>query len=147
MCDDPQANRDEHITRGSVALLRDGDRFLIIQRAACVRLGGKWCLPGGGIEPGETSADAIVREMEEELSLCVRAIEHIWQWSRPDGGGTLVLDWWLVESDGGPITPNPAEVADIRWCTADEIRKNPEVLPGLVEFLDWYAPADHSRKA
>ena len=126
------------VVRGAVAALRRGDRFLIIRRAAGVRAGGRWCFPGGAIEPGESSGQAIVREMAEELGLSVQPVERIWRWSGRDG--KLVLDWWLVEASGDRLEPNPAEVAEARWMTPAEIRQIPEVLPGLLEFLDEFCP-------
>jgi 8-oxo-dGTP diphosphatase len=47
---------------------RDGEIFLA-RRAPAKRQGGLWELPGGKVEPGEEAADALVREIREELSL------------------------------------------------------------------------------
>ncbi len=38
---------------------------------------GKWSLPGGKVEPGETAEEAVRREVHEETRLPVRAVEHI----------------------------------------------------------------------
>ncbi|MCH7813046.1 MAG: hypothetical protein IID40_03400, partial [Planctomycetes bacterium] len=57
----------------------------------------------------------------------------VWDWTRPDGG--LMLDWWRVETADHQVTPNPAEVAEVRWLTAQQIRDLPDALPGLLEFL------------
>lgn len=51
-------------------LIRDG-RILITRRPASSHLGGLWEFPGGKIEPGETQAQALVREMREETNCTV----------------------------------------------------------------------------
>ncbi len=128
----------DEIVRGVVAALRRGDRYLVIRRAAAVPAGGSWCFPGGAVEAGETSGQAIIREMAEEVGLTVRAVERIWQWTREDG--LLVLDWWRVEADDCRLRLNPAEVADARWLTPPDIRALPGALPGLLEFLELFHP-------
>lgn len=120
--------------RGAVAVIRRGGRYLMIRRAEHLVAGGAWCFPGGHIEAGESSQEAIVREVAEEVGLPCRAIEHVWEWTREDGG--LVLDWWRVEPTGELIVPNQAEVSEFRWMTEAEIRSTPGVLPGLVQFLN-----------
>jgi 8-oxo-dGTP diphosphatase len=49
--------------------------FLVAQRRAEAHLGGAWELPGGKVETGESPAEALVRELAEELGLRVRAEE------------------------------------------------------------------------
>ena len=135
------------MVHGAVAVLRREHRFLIIRRAVGIRAGGKWCFPGGTIEPGESSHQAVVREMAEEVGLTVRPLERLWRSTRENGEGRLILDWWRVEALDGHITADPAEVAEARWVTAADIRANPQVLPGLVEFLDRFYPDSHTHRA
>jgi 8-oxo-dGTP pyrophosphatase MutT (NUDIX family) len=54
------------------ALITDGDRVLLSRYAAHVPAAGLWMLPGGGVDFGETPADAVVREAYEETGLRVR---------------------------------------------------------------------------
>ena len=46
-----------------------------------------WCLPGGGVEPGECVEETIVREVREETGLTVRVSRLVGVYSDPD---------WLV---------------------------------------------------
>ena len=50
------------------ALVRDG-RVLASRRTEPPRLAGFWEFPGGKVEPGETDAEALVRELREELQV------------------------------------------------------------------------------
>lgn len=113
-------------------------RILAIRRAEHIRAGGCWCFPGGGIEPGETPEQAVVREIQEELALAVRPIRKLWEWLRPDGG--LKLHWWLVESleELSHAVPNPAEVAEARLVSLDEFRGLDPVLESNLLFLEHY---------
>jgi ADP-ribose pyrophosphatase YjhB (NUDIX family) len=53
----------------SAAILRDG-RMLLVRRARAPAL-GLFTLPGGGVEAGETLAEALVREVHEETGMTV----------------------------------------------------------------------------
>jgi 8-oxo-dGTP diphosphatase len=121
------------INQGVVAVVRRGPRFLIVRRAAHIFAGGAWCFVGGAIEPGESQEQAVVREFREEVGGTIRPIAKVWEYTRPDG--RLRLHWWLVELEGGDLRGNPAEVAELRWCTPDELEALPGILAGNVDFM------------
>jgi 8-oxo-dGTP diphosphatase len=52
----------------ATALLRDG-AVLAAQRTRPPELAGRWELPGGKVEPGETPEAALIRELNEELGI------------------------------------------------------------------------------
>lgn len=54
-------------------LIDDSGRVLLIRRLPGKHLAGLWEFPGGKIEADETVADALARELEEELGIVVRA--------------------------------------------------------------------------
>jgi ADP-ribose pyrophosphatase YjhB (NUDIX family) len=63
------------ITRGrACAIIRQADRLLLN------RYGGDsfWALPGGAVESGEFSTEALVREMREELAVTVEVGRLVW---------------------------------------------------------------------
>lgn len=51
------------------AVVSRGENLLVCQRPASKRHGGLWEFPGGKCEPGESDADAIRRELTEELGV------------------------------------------------------------------------------
>lgn len=50
-----------------------GRTVFVARRVAGGEMGGRWEFPGGKREPGETDAEAVVREFEEEFGLAVAA--------------------------------------------------------------------------
>ncbi len=120
--------------RGVVAVIvRDG-KLLAIQRSKFVRAPLQWCFPGGGVEPGETDEEALIRELQEELSVAVRPVKQLWQSISP---WKFDLRWWAAEIvPSAEFTPAPEEVAAVAWMTAEEMRKLPALLPSNLEFLD-----------
>lgn len=57
-------------------ILFDEESVLVAQRTQTDRLAGLWEFPGGKIEVGETPEAALIREIEEELSLQIAVLEH-----------------------------------------------------------------------
>ena len=56
--------------------------LLVIRRRAGRYLGGQWDIPGGTVEPGESAAEAAVRETIEEAGLVVIPGEKRPSWRR-----------------------------------------------------------------
>ena len=62
------ADANTRVRAGVGIILRDGlGRILLEKRSDC----GRWGLPGGRIEPGESIIEAAIREMKEETGLTV----------------------------------------------------------------------------
>ena len=97
------------------ALVRDG-RVLAARRTTPPPAAGRWELPGGKVEPGETHEAALVREVAEELGLDVT----VRRWLAPEVpiGTAYALRVALCSGDG---EPEPAEHDRVRWLAADEL--------------------------
>ncbi|MCL4233198.1 MAG: A/G-specific adenine glycosylase [Deltaproteobacteria bacterium] len=61
----------------AVGLWTRGDAVFLQRRPEGGLFAGLWELPGGKVEPGETPADAVVREFAEELGRAVRVVEAL----------------------------------------------------------------------
>jgi 8-oxo-dGTP pyrophosphatase MutT (NUDIX family) len=119
--------------RAAVAVISLDDKLLTITRSQSVRAPGQVCFPGGGVEPGETIAEAIVREMQEELNIFVVPIDAVWQ---STGASGVELNWWRTEIKRGQIIrPNPDEVHSFQWLTISEIIELPNLLASNLDFF------------
>lgn len=121
----------------SVAVLR-GDRVLLAARGR-PPLDGVWSLPGGLVDPGETLAEAALRELKEETGVeaellgLIRPIEFI---ERDQDGGVRhhfvicahAARWISGEGE------TSAEAPAIRWARESEIADEP-TTPGLIPVL------------
>jgi 8-oxo-dGTP diphosphatase len=117
-----------------VVACRDADhRWLCIRRSATVAAPLKVCFPGGAIESNESQSSAVIREMREELGITVTPIECVWRWDSPTT--ELTLWGWTADWPGGGIKPDPAEVAEVLWLSADEISDHPDAMPTNRSFI------------
>lgn len=116
-----------------MAVVRQGEKFLVIRRSQSVPAPGRFCFPGGGIDADETETQALVREIQEELGVALQPLRRLWS-STTSWGVQLV--WWLAHLDEGAIlVPNPAEVESIHWLSAGEMLELAELLESNREFL------------
>jgi 8-oxo-dGTP diphosphatase len=111
----------------------DQGRLLLIKRGHAPGA-GLWSLPGGRIEPGETDAQALVREMREETGLLVEAGRLIGSVRRPAGDGDVfdIRDYAATVA-GGTLRASD-DAADARWVPTTELGELP-ITAGLVETL------------
>ena len=107
------------------AVVRDEQGRVLIQRSRHE----VWSLPAGAIEPGESPAQAVVREVYEETGLIVRAERVLgvfggpkYRWTYPNGDRVegLVTLFECVQVGGAPIEAND-ETSFLRWFPLAEI--------------------------
>jgi 8-oxo-dGTP pyrophosphatase MutT (NUDIX family) len=118
---------------GAVAVVVRNGRLLVIRRSRHVVAPGKYCFPGGGIEPGEGEQEALVREIREELGTAFLPRRRLWE--SVTRWGTR-LAWWQGDLDPATVSLNPAEVESVDWYTTDEMLALPELLESNREFLE-----------
>lgn len=99
------------------AVVTRGGRLLVCQRPTHKHHGGMWEFPGGKVEPGESLAGAIQREMTEELDLRVRRVGEVLHEERDAVRGVRLL-FLPVEIDG---EPRCLEHQALAWCTREEL--------------------------
>ena len=120
---------DKYIIEVVDAIIKNGDRYLVGQRAAGKSQGGLWEFMGGKIERDETPEQALARECREELELEIeneRIIDSVVH-EYPEKTIRLTLIECTPKSGSVPKT---LEHQQIRWVTRGEM-----------DSLD-FAPAD-----
>ncbi|MEV7390130.1 (deoxy)nucleoside triphosphate pyrophosphohydrolase [Streptomyces sp. NPDC091215] len=102
------------------AALLDAGRLLAARRSAPPDLAGRWELPGGKVEPGETPEHALVRELREELGVETETVARVpgeWPLKAP-----YVLQVWTATLRPGSAAPEPLQDHDeLRWLTPEEL--------------------------
>ena len=121
---------DKRIVEVVGAIIKDGDRYLVGQRAANKAQGGLWEFMGGKIEPGETPEQALARECREELALEIENEHIIDSVVHEYPEKTIRLTLILCSPKSGSV-PKALEHQQIRWVTRSEM-----------DALD-FAPADN----
>jgi 8-oxo-dGTP diphosphatase len=115
------------------AVVVDADRLLLVQRGRGAGAGW-WSVPGGRVEPGETLARAVERELHEETGLVGRCGTFVgWVERIDDDHHFVILDFWVTVAGGALRAGDDAD--DVRWVPVTDVASWPPVVPGLVDFL------------
>jgi 8-oxo-dGTP diphosphatase len=119
------------------------DQLLLVKRGHPPGM-GLWSVPGGRIEPGETDADALRREVLEETGLHVEAGRLAGTVERPGPDGvTYVIRDYLATVTGGVLAAGD-DAADARWYTPADLVRLP-LSEGLLDCLTAWGVLNGSR--
>lgn len=112
----------------------DGAGAVLLVRRAHEPGRGRWSVPGGRVEAGETDQQAVVREVAEETGLEVEVLRRVGQVRRPAPGGAVFAIYdYTCRVTGGTVRAG-GDAADARWCDAETLASLP-VVAGLVDAL------------
>ena len=104
-------------------ILIEAGSILLIQRKHSP-FQGSWALPGGFVEYGEKTEDALIREMSEEtgLKIKIRALLGVYSDPSRDPRGHTVTVVYLVEPVGGVVNAGD-DAMSAKFFKADELPK------------------------
>ncbi len=128
----PDETRRQRIAAYGVC--RDDGRLLLARASSSLTLRGRWFLPGGGVQHGESPEESLVREIEEESGLLVELGTFLDVISDvrtlPDGLSLHTVRLvYRVDSWRGELRPERDGTTDaVAWFTLEEVRQLPLAL-------------------
>jgi 8-oxo-dGTP diphosphatase len=131
-----EGGAERKVTDVAVGVLIDAQgRFLLTSRPPGKVYEGYWEFPGGKLEAGETVAEALRRELQEEIGVTIGAVQA-WREKLVDYPHALVrLHFCKVFDWQGELHMHEGQ--DFAWQTLP-VTVEP-VLPGTVPVLEWLA--------
>jgi 8-oxo-dGTP diphosphatase len=105
--------------RVTAAVIEREGKVLLAKRMPSGSEGGKWEFPGGGIEPGETPEQCLIRELREELGIESRVGELVASSRVPRGDSGLELLAFRVPSFSGEVRTFVHE--ELRWVALEDL--------------------------
>ena len=119
------------------AIVTDGTGRLLLVRRGHEPEAGRWSLPGGRVDPGESDPQAVVREVHEETGLWVEPGRLVGAVERPAPGGAVFDIHDYAASVGGGRLASGDDAADARWVHPRDLDRLP-LTSGLARTLaEW----------
>lgn len=113
-----------HVLAASAVICDESGRVLLVLRGSEPER-GRWSVPGGCVEPGETLPEAAAREAFEETGLQVKVGPELWTAEIPAGDGRVFdVHDFAATVIGGVLTPGD-DAEDARWFAPAELDSVP----------------------
>ena len=122
--------------RGAVGVIENGEgEIFICQRTGGQHQAGKWEYPGGKVEAGETTPQALARELAEEIGIEVQQSEPLLQIEHDYPDKAVLLDVWRVTAFAGH--PYGREGQPARWVARHTLSEFdfPEANQAITEMV------------
>jgi 8-oxo-dGTP diphosphatase len=129
------------VTVVAVALVDSDGRVLIARRPEGKQLAGLWEFPGGKLEPGERPEEALIRELNEELGIIVKAacLAPLTFASHPYEDFHLLMPLYVCRKWEGFVQSREGQA--LKWVRPKALRDYPmppadaPLIPHLVDLL------------
>ncbi|MGW4211927.1 NUDIX hydrolase [Lentzea sp. NPDC004789] len=118
------------------AVVHDSNGRLLLVRRANPPGEGRWSIPGGRVEPGETDEAAVTREVAEETGLSVTVGRLVGSVERPAPNGVYSIFDYECQVTSGVLRAGD-DASDVGWTDSATLATLP-TTEGLLETLsDW----------
>ena len=126
-----------------VIIFDDKKRILLVKQSHEGR--DIWMVPGGGIEDGESAAQAAVREVREETGLDIEVLRMIWHVEEVSERGQSFVNFFTARITGGTLElgadPEFDEdhqvLREVRFMTRDEVQNIENIYPEYLRNELW----------
>jgi len=118
------------------AVIEADDSLLLVRRGRHPEM-GRWSIPGGRVEPGETLAEAVEREVLEETALVASCGRFVGWVERIGAGHHFVILDFTASLPSAACRPDPAAGGDVTeacWVRLSEVPTY-DLVSGLEDFL------------
>ena len=122
-------------------LILQNDKLLICQRPNFKDHPLKWEFPGGKIKNDETNEDALIREINEELSINIINCEELisYHFNYKDLNKRVLIYFYLVNNFSGKVLNNFHK--ELKWIEIKDIREY-DFLEGDLKIIDYISSDD-----
>ena len=117
-------------------LILHNNKLLICQRPKFKDHPLKWEFPGGKIKKDETGEDALIREINEELSINIFNYNELisYKFNYSDLGKSVFINFYLIKNFTGKILNNFHN--QLKWIEIKDIREY-DFLEGDLKIIDY----------
>ncbi|MDQ4010331.1 MAG: NUDIX domain-containing protein [Actinomycetota bacterium] len=125
--------RAQHIRCVGAVVFDSAGRVLLVRRVNEPGR-GRWSVPGGRVQAGETDHHAVIREVAEETGLEIQVTRRAGGVQRcAPGGAVFDIHDYICLATGGSLQAGD-DADEARWCDAETLARLP-IVDGLVEAL------------
>ncbi len=111
---------------------REG-RVLIAERPPGKHMAGRWEFPGGKVDPGESEAQALSRELREELGVEVAASHPFMRLAHSYSDRDVELSMWIVDQYQGE--PQSLDGQKLKWVRPAQLPEE-DILEADLPFVE-----------
>ena len=122
-------------------LILQNDKLLICQRPKFKEHPLKWEFPGGKIKNDESNKEALIREINEELSINIINYEDLisYNFNYKDLNKTVFINFYLINTFSGKVLNNFHK--ELKWIEIKDIREY-DFLEGDLKIIEYISSND-----
>jgi 8-oxo-dGTP diphosphatase len=117
----------------AAALFDSNGRVLIAERPPGKHMAGRWEFPGGKVNPDESEADALARELREELGIEVLSSHPFMRLRHAYADRMVELSMWVVEAFRG--VPRSLDGQRLKWVPPARL-PDEDILEADLPFIE-----------
>lgn len=127
-------NKKKNMKKSSVCGIIVNEHILLLKRAYREGKSNGWCLPGGKVEPGESSLAGGIRETLEETGIVIDTPKYVGK-EVSASADFIVKVYYTIMDEMLPVTLSPREHTEYAWVAFEDL-SNYELAGNTGKFMD-----------